>query len=121
MYLCSSFTLFSLAHRRVGSHLLSHVSVNKKTASLAATNVCSCLQSSSTLAILLGESGCPGTGISIWMPSTSYMTLITIIYRQQKFKSIWFKDKTVLTTAGHLAFRCGTIAVTLGTPTSLSM
>jgi len=113
--------LFPLAQRRVGSHLLSDVSVNKKTASLAATNVCRCLQSSSTLAILLEETGCPGTGISIWMPSTSCMTAITISYPHQKFESICFKEKTVLTTAGHLSFRCGTIAVTLGTPQSLSM
>jgi len=55
------------------------------------------------------------------MPSTSYMTEINIIYPQQKFESICFKDKTILTAAGHLAFRCGTIAVTLGTPQSLSM
>jgi hypothetical protein len=85
------FTLFSLVQRRVGSHLLSLVSVNKKIASWEATNSLRRSQSWSTPAASPGDTGCPGIGISILTPCASYMSAWHIFIKmreQQKKKEV---------------------------------
>lgn len=67
-------TLLEFAQRRVGSHRLSLVSVNKKIASWESIKTCSRLQSWSTLSSSWLGTGCPGIGIPITTPSASWKT-----------------------------------------------